>query len=168
MTPDTPNRYGTISRVLHWGMAVAIALMYLLAVAWHLTGQAQALIPVHKALGTLLLMLVFARILWAVATEQRPRATSLAARLGHLALYLLMLTVSTIALIRDAATGRDGGTENAATRFGDLWHSHAAWLLLLLIAGHILMTVIHQHRGEKILQRMAGQAAATIPKIPHD
>ena len=48
--------------------------------------------------------------------------------------------------------------------FRDLWVedgisnlSRAAWLLLLLIAGHILMTVIHQHRGEKILQRMAGR-----------
>ena len=148
MTPDTPSHYGTISRALHWGMAVAIALMYLLAVAWHLTGQAQALIPVHKALGTLLFMLVFARILWAIAAEQRPRATSLAARLGHLALYLLMLTVPTIALIRDAAAGRDGSAENAAT-----------WLLLLPIAGHILMPAIHQHRGEKILQRMAGRRA---------
>ena len=166
MTPDTPNRYGTISRVLHWSMAVAIACMYLLAVAWRISGHTETLIPVHKALGTLLLILVFARILWAVAAEQRPRATSLAARLGHLALYLLMLTVPTIALIRDAATGRDGSAENVATRFGDLWHSRAAWLLLLLIAGHILMTAIHQHRGEKILQRMAGRR--TTPKTPHD
>ena len=126
MTPDTPSHYGTISRILHWGMAVAIACMYLLALAWHLSGHTETLIPVHKALGTLLLMLVFARILWAIATEQRPRATSLAARLGHLALYLLMLTVPTIALIRDAAAGRDGNAENAATRFGDLWHSRAA------------------------------------------
>lgn len=157
MTPDTPSHYGTISRVLHWSMAVAIACMYLLAVAWHVSGHTETLIPVHKALGILLLMLLFARILWAIAAEQRPRATSLAARLGHLALYLLMLTVPTIALIRDAATGRDGNAENAATHFGDLWHSRAAWLLLLLIAGHILMTAIHQHRGEKILQRMAGR-----------
>ena len=159
MTPDTPSHYGTISRILHWGMAIAIALMYLLAVAWRLFGHTEILIPVHKALDTLLLILVFARILWAVAAEQRPRAISLAARLGHLALYLLMLTVPTIALIRDAAAGRDGSAENAATRFGDLWHSRAAWLLLLFIAGHILMTAIHQHRGEKILQRMAGRYA---------
>ena len=137
MTPDTPSHYGTISRALHWSMAIAIACMYLLALAWHVSGHTEILIPVHKALGTLLFMLVFARILWAIAAEQRPRATSLAARLGHLALYLLMLTVPTI--------------------FGDLWHSRAAWLLLLLIAGHILMTAIHQHRGEKILQRMAGR-----------
>jgi len=76
MTPDTPTHYGTISRALHWSMAVAIACMYLLALAWHLSGHTETLIPVHKALGTLLLMLVFARILWAIATEQRPRATS--------------------------------------------------------------------------------------------
>ena len=157
MTPDTPSHYGTISRALHWGMAVAIACMYLLALAWRISGHTEILIPVHKALGTLLLILVFARILWAVAAEQRPRASSLAARLGHLALYLLMLTVPTIALIRAVATGRDGSAENAATRFGDLWHSRAAWLLLLFIAGHILMTAIHQHRGKKILQRMAGR-----------
>ena len=159
MTPDTPSHYGTISRALHWSMAVAIACMYLLALAWHVSSHTEILIPVHKALGILLLMLVFARILWAVAAEQRPRAISLAARLGHLALYLRMLTVPTIALIRDAAAGRDGSAENAATRFGDLWHSRAAWLLLLLIAGHILMTAIHQYRGEKILQRMAGRCA---------
>ena len=93
MTPDTPSHYGTISRALHWSMAIAIACMYLLALTWRVSGHTETLIPVHKALGTLLLILVFARILWAVAAEQRPRTTSLAARLGRLALYLLMLTV---------------------------------------------------------------------------
>ena len=39
MTPDTPTHYGTISRALHWSMAVAIACMYLLALAWHLSGH---------------------------------------------------------------------------------------------------------------------------------
>lgn len=166
MTPDTPNHYGTISRFLHWGMAGAIALMFLLALAWRVSGHAAVLIPVHKALGTLLFMLVFARILWAIAAEQRPPAASLAARLGHLALYLFMLAVPTIALIRDAAAGRDGSAENAATRFGDLWHGRAAWLLLLLITGHVLMTAVHQRRGEKILQRMAGRR--DNPETPHD
>ena len=84
MTPDPPSHYGTISRALHWGMAIAIACMYLLALAWRVSGHTETLIPVHKALGTLLLMLVFARILWAIAAEQRPRATSLAARLGRI------------------------------------------------------------------------------------
>ena len=77
-----------------------------------------------------------------------------------------MLAVPTIALIRDAAAGRDGSAENAATRFGDLWHGRAAWLLLLLITGHVLMTAVHQRRGEKILQRMAGRR--DNPETPHD
>ena len=120
MTTDTPNHHGTSIRPPLRRMAIAIACMYLLALTWRVSGHTETLIPVHKALGTLLLILVFARILWAVAAEQRPRTTSLAARLGRLALYLLMLTVPTIALIRDAAAGRDGSAENAATHFGDL------------------------------------------------
>ena len=76
---------------------------------------------------------------------------------GHFALYVLMLTVPGIALLRDAARGRDGNAENALTHFGDLWHGRSAWFLLALVVGHIVMTVIHQRRGEKVLQRMAGR-----------
>ena len=82
MTPDTPNHYGTISRALHWNMAATIACMYLLALAWRVSGHTEILIPVHKALGTLCLMPVFA--------EQRPPAVSRAASL------LLPLTVGHI------------------------------------------------------------------------
>ena len=62
-----------------------------------------------------------------------------------------------LALLRDAARGRDGNAENALTHFGDLWHGRSAWFLLALVVGHIAMTVIHQRRGEKVLQRMAGR-----------
>ena len=157
MQPDTHTHYGTISRILHWGMALAILLMFLMAIAWHISARWQILIPVHKTLGNALLMLVLFRGIWAIAGEQRPAPGNRAVLLGHLALYLLMIIVPTIALIRDAALGRDGNVENALTRFGDHWHGRTAWLLLALIAGHILMTVIHQRRGEKILQRMAGR-----------
>ena len=127
MQPDTRTHYGTISRLLHWGMALAILLMFLMAIAWHINARWQSLIPVHKTLGNALLMLVLFRGIWAIASEQRPRPDNRAVWLGHLALYLLMITVP------------------------------SAWLLLALIAGHILMTIIHQRRGEKILQRMAGR-----------
>lgn len=160
MQPDTRTHYGSISRILHWSMALAIALMFLMALAWHTSDRWQILIPVHKTLGTLLLMLVLFRGIWAIAGEQRPPAISRAARFGHLALYLLMIAVPTIALIHDAALGRDGNGGNALTRFGDHWHGRTAWLLLALIAGHIAMTIIHQRRGENILQRMTGQRAS--------
>ena len=157
MQPDSREHYGSISRILPWGMAIAIALMYLMAIAWHNDPRWQNLIPAHKTLGNLLLMLLLFRAIWAISSEKRPAAENLAVRLGHLALYLFMLIVPSIALIRDAASGRDGSAENAVTRFGDHWHGRTAWILLALIAGHILMTIIHQRRGEKILQRMAGR-----------
>ena len=122
MQPDTRTHYGTISRLLHWGMALAILLMFLMAIAWHINARWQSLIPVHKTLGNALLMLVLFRGIWAIASEQRPRPDNRAVWLGHLALYLLMITVPSIALIRDAARGRDGLAENALTRFGDNWH----------------------------------------------
>lgn len=160
MQSDTRTHYGTISRILHWGMALAIAFMFLMAIAWHTSDRWQILIPVHKTLGTLLLMLALLRLIWAIASDTRPVTISRAARFGHLALYLLLLAVPTIALVRDAALGRDGNGDNALTRFGDHWHGRTAWLLLALIAGHIAMTIIHQRRGENILQRMTGQRAS--------
>ena len=49
-------------------------------------------------------------------------------------------------------------TENTPPR--RLWRTLRSIMLnLLIIAGHILTTAIHQHRGEKILQRMAGRCA---------
>jgi len=157
MQPDSRNRYGTISRFLHWSMALGIALMFLLALAWHIDARWRVLVPAHKALGTVLLMLLLFRIIWAIASETRPAAGNRAVRCGHFALYVLMLTVPGIALLRDAARGRDGNAGNALTHFGDLWHGRSAWFLLALVVGHIAMTVIHQRRGEKVLQRMAGR-----------
>ena len=106
MTPDTPSHYGTISRALHWSMAIAIACMYLLALAWRVSGHTETLIPVHKALGTLLLILVLARIFCAIAAEQRPSAVSRTARLllpltvGH----ILMTAVHRAAVAKNPAT----------------------------------------------------------------
>ena len=73
MQPDARTHYGTISRLLHWGMALAILLMFLMAIAWHINARWQSLIPVHKTLGNALLMLVLFRGIWAIASEQRPR-----------------------------------------------------------------------------------------------
>ena len=82
MQPDTRTHYGTISRLLHWGMALAILLMFLMAIAWHINARWQSLIPVHKTLGNALLMLVLFRGIWAIASEQRPRPDNRAVWLG--------------------------------------------------------------------------------------
>ena len=82
MQPDTHNHYGSVSRFLHWGMALCFALMFLMALAWRLDARWQSLIPAHEALGNLLLMLLFFRFIWAIASENRPAADSHADRLA--------------------------------------------------------------------------------------
>jgi len=161
---DSPERYGRISRALHWGMAALFA--------WQFTGMALRLLlgrtPVtavmvgsHAPIGTLLLGLVLLRLLWAWSNRHRrpPHEPTLAGRaawLGHVALYLLMIVVPLLAMLRQYGSGR------VFTPFGiplmeasdklpwlmapaDAVHGLLAWLLLALVAGHVLMVVVHQY-----------------------
>ena len=63
-------------------------------------------------------------------------------KLGHLALYVLMFAVPASGMARQfqAPLG--------------VAHGALAFALLLLIVGHVGMTVVHQRQGEQILQRM--------------
>lgn len=110
MKPDTPNRYGTITRLLHWTMALCMVWMVFSAlIPDALTDKsAQAFFRNgHKQVGSLLFVLIIVRLGWAMANaSRRPASLSLAAKLGHWALYALMLAVPSIALLRQYGSGR--------------------------------------------------------------
>ena len=125
MQTDTATRYGTVSRTLHWAMAACYLLMFATALAWNLNDALKPLIKLHKAAGLL----------------RRP-AGGVAVKAGHLALYALMFAVPASGMARQF----HGAFGNA--------HGALAFVFFLLIAGHIAMTVLHQRRGEAILQRM--------------
>lgn len=110
MKPDTPNRYGTVTRFLHWTMALCMVWMVFSAlIPDALTDKsAQAFFRNgHKQVGSLLFVLIIVRLGWAVANaRRRPASLSLAAKLGHWALYALMLAIPSIALLRQYGSGR--------------------------------------------------------------
>ncbi|MGF6147477.1 Cytochrome b561 homolog 2 [Kingella potus] len=143
MKPDTTLRYGTLTRLFHWGMAACYLFMFATALAWNLDGSLKFLIGAHKAAGVLLLLMTFARFLWALKNLRRRPEGSLKAKLGHLALYALMF-----------AAPASGMARQFEAPFGAA-HGALAFLLLLLVGGHIAMTVLHQRKGEAVLQRMA-------------
>ena len=116
--------------------------MFASALAWHLNGSLKFLIAPHKAVGVLLLLLAAVRFVWALRNLRRRPAGSLKVKLGHLALYALMFAVPASGMARQF----HGAFGNA--------HGALAFVFFLLIAGHIAMTVLHQRRGEAILQRM--------------
>lgn len=178
MLRDDPQYYGSVSRLLHWGMA----LLFL----WQFTGMALKLVlgrvplmafwvGTHASVGTLLLVLLLLRAAWALVEMRHrpPYERNLLGRLallGHVALYLLMLVVPTLALLRMIGSGRGvklfgrqlqapGGEKiDWMVAPAELLHSTLAWLLLALIAGHIAMVFVHRIAwGQDLLARMAGR-----------
>lgn len=127
----------------------------------------------HKQVGSLLFVLIIVRLGWAVANaRRRPASLSLAAKLGHWALYALMLAVPSIALLRQYGSGRafsplglpifpgfDPSQKiDWMVQLGGLLHGELAWVLLALVAGHVAMVWWHRRQGgaEDVLPRMVG------------
>ncbi|WP_235035311.1 cytochrome b [Roseomonas sp. 18066] len=177
---DTPERYGLITRALHWGMAGVFAWQFLGMILRNLLGRgpvAGFFVGTHTALGTVLLVLVLLRGAWGL--YNRPRRPpqeggwlGRAAVAGHLALYGLMLLVPSLALLRAYGSGRafapfgvplfsgfPGGPIGWMTAPATAAHGLLAWVLLALIAGHIAMALAHRLIWrDAVLQRMAGPA----------
>jgi cytochrome b561 len=156
---DRPDGYGAVSRALHWIMAVILA--------WQFTSAAvRQLLPdtpvedffwfPHTSLGLLLFVLVLARGAWALANARRRPRTGLAARMGHVVLYLLMIAIPTLGLLRAYGRGRgyspfgielfsrrDQEIESLVELAND-WHGLLGWTLIGLVAGHVLMAFLHR------------------------
>lgn len=172
MNNDTKHRYGRISRLFHWGIAVLIGWQLLkffdrIADGEHWVGQ--TLVPWHISIGTLVLLLVVLRILW-VAKQRgnRPEhdpATSFLVKSGHFLLYagMVLLPVTGILTMLGNGYGLTAfGIQLAAQGEEISWmaslgslHSPIAWLLLILIVGHIGMALLHHFvKKDDVLRRM--------------
>lgn len=181
---DTALRYGAVSRALHWGMALLFAWQFLgmgLRAALGRVPLVGFFVGTHVTVGLLILALAVLRLLWALANRRhRPPydagALGLAARLGHGALYALMLVVPALALLRLYGSGRGyapfgleliaptGEKIEALMAPADALHGPLAWTLAAFIAGHIVMVAVHQlYLGDGILHRMRRTAGPADP-----
>lgn len=173
---DTPDRYGLISRALHWGMAALFLAQFVSAAAhWALPrghGIRDALWSYHSDLGLTLFLLVLIRGAWGLLSlRNRPHDTGLihrAAAAGHLALYALMVLVPATRILSSIGGTRGLsylGTELVAPRETAIkwmqapaeWHGELGWLLALIVLGHIAMAVGYHRllRNDGALEKMA-------------
>jgi cytochrome b561 len=181
---DTGLRYGLVTRLFHWSMAFLICWQFSGLVLGRLFGRSgltDFLNGTHGSLGTTILIMAAIRALWGFYNlKDRPQhergLLGFAARAGHVALYLLMLSVPALALLR--AFGSEWGLmlyglqiverggENIAWMIAParLLHSTLAWALLAMIGGHIAMVLIHRFIWkDEVLSRMAGPARQLAP-----
>lgn len=173
---DTPDTYGHVSRVLHWGMALLFLIQFASSAARQFAEDSQIeqlLWPLHSEVGTALFLLIFLRGVWGFLNlKQRPPHApglwGLAARIGHSALYILMLAVPLLALLRSYGSGRGiellgieivarTGVERAAwmDTLGDALHGNLGWVFFGLVAGHIFAALFHPRlEGSAVMPRM--------------
>ncbi|MCK0538507.1 cytochrome b [Alcanivorax quisquiliarum] len=173
MSGDSKERYGSISRLFHWGMSFLIGWQLLkffdrIADGEHWVGE--TLVPWHISIGSLLLVLVLLRILWAARQrnnrpEQDP-ATAFLVKAGHFLLYAGMVAMPITGVMYMIGSGygwQPFGIELAARNGEEIaWmasvgslHSPIAWLLTILIAGHIGITLLHHFvKKDGVLRRM--------------
>ena len=161
---DTPARYGRITRLLHWSIAALILWQFLgmgLKLALGRGPVSGFFVGLHQPVGTALFVLIVLRVVWALANRRNrpdhgPGLIGRAARLGHLALYALMLAVPSLALLRawggerafapygfEIFPAREAPIEWTQTLAG-LLHGELAWLMGLLILGHVVMVGVHE------------------------
>lgn len=176
---DTEHIYGLVSRLMHWTMALLFGWQFLGMIVKIIVGRSPLtafLVGTHRPVGLVLLALCLLRILWAAYNAQRRPAYAAAmagrlARLGHITLYGLMLLIPTLALLRQFGSGKAFSafgisiTQNTGNEVGwmiapaDLLHGLLAWFLLALIAGHVIMVLVHRYRlKDDTLARMLGPA----------
>ncbi|ATQ55484.1 cytochrome b [Paracoccus yeei] len=178
---DTQAVYGRVTRVLHWSIAALMAWQFLgmgLRLILGRTPVVSFFVGSHQKVGTVLFLLILARIGWALSNRRsRPDhgagLLGRAATAGHLALYLAMLIVPTAALLRAWGSERVFAPFGFqvfpaqmpeigwAVSIGNALHGELAWIMLALIAGHVVMVGLHESMWrDGTLARMAGRRRA--------
>lgn len=176
---DTAQRYGQITRWIHWGMAILISWQLLGMVVKNIFGRVDWVgmwVGTHASVGVLILLLALVRVFWALKqrANRPPYETGLVGRLaaaGHFALYSLMVIVPSLGLLRLAGGKRPASLFGVPIHSGHTpevsWmvapanavHGILGWLFLALILGHIAMVMVHQYiwRDDTLGRMRAGK-----------
>ncbi|MGK2286174.1 cytochrome b [Pedomonas sp. V897] len=175
MMNDTPDRYGVLTRLIHWTMAALIVLQFLKLGDYINDGEhwvGQTIVPLHGSLGILLFVLIVVRLAWAVSQRgQRPDYDArlrLLVKAGHGLLYLCMILMPLSGMARGLGAGRgikmfgsqliEGSGEKTEwlLAFSQI-HAPLSWLFVALASGHVLAALYHHFvLKDQTLRRMAG------------
>lgn len=163
-----PQKFGVVSRFLHHSIAILMVFQFLrLFNHWNDKQNfiSENLPPWHGSVGMILAFLVIFRIVWALSQMKNRHTEGVAAKAGHILLYVMMFLApfSAIALMLAKGYGlaifgwqivEKGVKVESLLSFGQL-HSPISVILVALVLGHIAMALFHQFvKKEKLIQKM--------------
>ena len=185
---NTVDNYGVVAKWLHWLTALLFLGSYVTVYyrQWFTeaeTPENWTALQLHLSIGVTIAVIVLLRILWRMTNrtpEPEPGSAleHLAAKLGHFALYAIMIIMPVTGYLGTGVAVEFfylfdipsfKNTELFATYFGhattfkefekpiDFIHKDifGAWVVWLLILGHVLAALYHQFvKGDRTLQKM--------------
>jgi len=173
---NTPDRYGFITKLFHWLIALAVIGMLIVGSLLDvLKGPTQgAVYGWHKSLGMTILVFIMLFMLWSARNikprypqDMPPLQTLLATTVRYL-LYITVIAMCLSGWIFSTAKGKPPvvwGWFNLPAPFVPLsnnlghmvkqWHVYLAWAIFGLILLHTIGALYHQFvRKDNVLKRM--------------
>jgi cytochrome b561 len=164
MTDSNTATYGGISRLNHW--IVALGVLGMLAVGFYLefgglTREAKGpIMALHKATGTVLLLVILWRVVWRIRQGFPAPAPGmagwqvLASKVTHWGLLVMMLVMPVSGVSMSLLGGRPISIYGLFTippvakieAVGEITHEvheYGAWILAILVALHIAAAIKH-------------------------
>ena len=159
-----PSEYGTVARLFHWGMALMVGVQIPVGIA--MTSEAfpsvgDTLFILHKGMGTILLALVAARVLWRLTHPAPPLMAHMPllqrrlAETTHRLLYVVLIVMPVSGYIRTVGDGFPIELLDALgipPLFSNIpetahvmlvVHKFSSYVLTALIAGHLAAAAHH-------------------------
>jgi cytochrome b561 len=167
--------YDATTKLLHWLTALLVLALFGLSQLWGYIPDRPTralMVHTHVGLGVLLCVTIVLRIVWRLGFGRRlpwadPGVQGLAAHGMHLLLYGLIVVQAVDGLSRRWVRGRGVEfftwfdipspiTHNEALRPAINWvHNWNAWLIMVLVAGHVAAALFHHYViRDGLLRRM--------------
>ncbi|MCS3468032.1 cytochrome b [Pseudomonas sp. Pseusp122] len=178
---NSSSRYGLVSMLLHWGVAIAVFGLFALGLwmvglgyydTWRKAGP-----DLHKSIGLTLFAVMLIRVVWRLLSPPPPplasygKWTRIGAAFGHLFLYVGLFAVMFAGYLISTADGVGisvfglfdvpaliSGLPDQADNAGVV-HLYLAWVLVIFAGLHGLAALKHHFIDRDVtLKRMLGRS----------